>query len=74
MEGRVATKRLERPPAPMAAAWQMEFSWGPKVPPRMGMLPKLLDMILRMPKPKMAPRMLEEKVKPVFRPVEKVCQ
>ena len=34
--GRPATKMPAIPPAPVAAAWTMTFSWGPKDPPRIG--------------------------------------
>ena len=68
MAGRAATKRPAIPPAPVAAAWIMVFSCGPKEPPRIGVLPVVRERNLTIPYPKMAPNMLALKVKPVFRP------
>lgn len=68
MAGRAATKRPAIPPAPVAAAWTMVFSCGPKEPPRIGMLPVVRERNLIKPYPKMAPNMLALKVKPVLRP------
>lgn len=68
MAGRAATKRPAIPPAPVAAAWTMVFSCGPKEPPRIGKSPAVRERNLMIPYPKMAPNMLALKVKPVFRP------
>jgi len=68
MAGIPATKIPAIPPEPVAAAWMMEFSWGPKEPPRMGQLWQLLDKILTIPYPKMEPKILAGKVNPVLRP------
>jgi hypothetical protein len=49
MAGIPATKIPAIPPEPVAAACMMEFSCGPKVPPRMGQLPQFLDRSLTIP-------------------------
>lgn len=70
--GMAETKIPPRPPAAVAAVWTMEFSLGPKEPPRIGKFaPKVLLKKVRMANPNMAPNKLAPKVQPVFNPTKR---